>query len=382
MIDDDGDDLAILRHHLDAMTGLEVEVSAFQSPDPGLHELSKRRYDAALLDYQLGSSTGLEVFRRIREMGQDVPVILLTDQGDEELAVSCLHAGMADYIPKSVANAKSLQRSISNAIEKASLHRQLARKQSDLETAVKELRARTTEIQSFYHTLSHELKTPLTAVREFVSIVLDGLQGPLADDQRHSLGRALACCDQMVLHMNDILDATRLETGKLAIRPCWFALKAVIDQATAHCAQRAAKAGVEIRAEIEQGIEQAYFDPQRFLQVLSNLLDNGIKYSKAGDAVTVRVAREPEAPGALSVSVQDRGRGIALEQQERIFERLYQASPDDAAIRGGLGIGLYLCRELLRLHGEQIRVESAPGCGSTFTFSLRTDRSEILQETT
>lgn len=376
-IDDDEDDLAILRHHLGAMTGLAVEISAHRSPDEGLLALSRRRFDAVLLDYQLGATTGLEFFRQIRDLGHDLPVILLTDQGDEELAVSCLHAGMSDYLPKAVASAKCLRRSITNAIEKTFLHRELARKQADLECAVRELRARTVEIQSFYHTLSHELKTPLTAVREFVSIVVDGLQGPLGDEQRRSLDRALACCDQMVLLMNDILDATRLETGKLAIHPRDASLTAVIDQAAAHCAPRAAKAGVVLKVEKEEGVDQAHCDPTRILQVLTNLLDNGIKYSETGGVVCVRLDRKPDDPAAARISVQDQGRGIAPEQQERVFDRLYQASEDDATIRGGLGIGLYLCRELLRLHGEKIELASAPGRGSTFTFSLRMDRGEI-----
>jgi len=371
-IDDDREDLAILDHHLRNMVGVRVKVALFDRPEEGLKALAAGRYDVVFLDYQLGPEcTGLEVFQRVRALGVDAPVILLTDQGDEELAVNCLHAGMDDYMPKGAASNKSLRRSISNAVEKRALRRDLEFHQAELERTVKDLRASNEEIHSFYHTLSHELKTPLTAIDGFASILADGLQGPLLDDQRDSLARIRHGCAQIKRLLDDILDTTRIETGKLSFHPLPSSLDESVRDALSQCTKRARERRIEVRSSIDPRAEQAWFDPQRVQQVLTNLVDNAIKYSPVGGTVELIVAEDPADARYVLVQVRDRGRGIPADRIERIFERLYQASEDDATIRGGLGLGLYLCRELVRLHGGTIRVESEHGKGSTFTFTLR-----------
>ncbi len=371
-VDEDDEDPALLRHHLHAMVGMQAVLTPFQDPDEALRALATQRYDVVFLDYQLGAQrTGLQVFAQIQALGLDTPVILMTDQGDEELAVNCLHAGVCDYLPKSALSHKSLQRSISNALEKVALRRELGAHQLELERTVAQLRARNEEIQSFYHTLSHELKTPLTAIDGFASILLDELQGPVADEQRSSLCRIRAGCKQMTVLLNDILDTTRIETGKMSFAPLPSSLRDVLQQALSQCGARARQARVEVETLLDLEADQAAFDPQRILQVLTNLLDNAIKYSPCGGKVRIGVAPDALDARMTRISITDEGRGIPADRIERIFERLYQASPDDATIRGGLGLGLYLARELVRMHGGTIRVESVLGKGSTFSFTLR-----------
>lgn len=374
-IDDSRDDLTILSHHLGRMIGVDAEVRAFLDPDEGVSELGRRGFDVVLLDYRMGATTGPEILAAMKARGIDVPAILVTDQGDEELAVESLHGGFADYLPKQAISPKSLRRAILNTIEKTALRRALERSRVELEGVCSDLKRRNQEIRGFYHELSHELKTPLTAIREFVSIVLDGLQGPVNDDQRESLETAKAACDHMVSCLNDIVDAARIETGKLTLRPARHEVGDVVGRAVAELASTAGDAGVELTGSVTPGCGSAVFDEERILQVLINLVGNAIKFTEPGGHVAVEASRD-RAADLLVVRVTDDGRGIPADAQTRIFERLQQVTREDASSRGGLGIGLNLCRELVRLHGGTIEVRSELGAGSQFTFRIPIEGAE------
>lgn len=369
-LDDDSDDLAILQHHLRGIASFRVDLVAHNTPAQAVASARARAFDVVLLDYQLGPCTGIDVFHSIQLAGIDVPTILITDQGDEELAVTALHAGLSDYLPKSSLSPRSLGAAIGNAIEKHRLRAALVTYRKELERNVAELKARNQECESFYHTLSHELKTPLTAAREFVAIVLDGLHGAINDDQRNALVRVRSCCDHLAMLMNDILDSSRLDTGKLSLQRRRISFAGIIRQSLSLCSAFATESGVTLEASLAAGLGDVDVDPQRIQQVLTNLVNNAIKYSSKGARVLVTASRSPGDAELLTVSVQDWGSGIPREKQDRVFDRLFQAHEDDATVRGGLGLGLHLCRELVQLHGGQISVVSEPDAGSTFTFTI------------
>ncbi len=218
--------------------------------------------------------------------------------------------------------------------------------------------------------LSHELKTPLTAAREFVAIVMDGLAGAINDTQRKYLGIAKASCDQMTLGLNDLLDVARLDTGKLHIEPSLTAIDAVVERAVTMMLPMARSAEIDLSYQIEPALPEMMMDTRRMIQVLTNLVGNALKFTPAGGRVAVRVTQLPPEQDGILVAVHDTGRGIAPELRSRIFERLYQAREEDEVFEGGLGLGLYICREVIKLHRGEIWVESTPGQGSTFFFTL------------
>jgi signal transduction histidine kinase len=237
-----------------------------------------------------------------------------------------------------------------------------------LEQTNTELVRKNEEIRSFYHMLSHELKTPLTAAREFVSILLDGLAGPLTDTQSEYLGIAKESCDQMTMGLNDLLDVARLDTGKLHIDPSPFDIGVVVQRAVASLIPMAQEAGIDLQHRHTLDLPELRFDARRIMQVLTNLITNALKFTPAGGQVIVEATDEPD--GSILVSVRDTGRGITPEQCAHIFERLYQARTHDEVFEGGLGLGLYICQEVIKLHRGEIWVESIPGQGSTFFFTL------------
>jgi signal transduction histidine kinase len=262
--------------------------------------------------------------------------------------------------------------SLRDVTERKRVAEELRLRDEELQRANRSLTDRNAEIQNFYHTLSHELKTPLTSAREFLCIVIDGLAGPLNKTQSEYLDVAKESCDQLRLYVNDLLDVTRLETGKMSIEFEKRSVAALLERVVAMLSPAAAGKGIALSCDCQPDMPDVPMDEQRILQVLSNLTTNAMKFTREGGTIRLSVSQDSTDPECVQVSVRDTGVGIPKEHLERVFNRLYQATSDDARTesRSGLGLGLFICQELVALHGGRIWVESTPGEGSTFTFTL------------
>jgi signal transduction histidine kinase len=239
-----------------------------------------------------------------------------------------------------------------------------------LEQSNKDLLRKNQEIQSFYHTVSHELKTPLTSAREFVSIVMDGLAGPLNETQQEYLSIARESCNRLRVSINDLMDATRLETGKLTMEMKPGSLAGLIQQLITVLGPVAVRKQITLTQEVQPDLPDFPFDENRLMQILMNLLNNALKFTPDNGRVTVTAGDAPDHPGHIQVCVKDTGCGLAPTEVERIFERLYQVPNSDGGSQQGIGLGLYISRELVQSHGGKIWVESEFGKGSTFCFVI------------
>jgi len=242
---------------------------------------------------------------------------------------------------------------------------ELALRQKD-----KQLIRRNREVQNFYHTLAHELKTPLTSAREFISILKDGVAGPVNPTQIEYLGYAQESCDELTVCINDMLDATRLDTGKFTLHLKPVSLAEIVKRVVLGLHGEAAAKNIDLGHEIQPELPDVTVDETRITQVIDNLVNNAIKFTPDGGTVRITVSDCPAHSGVVQISVKDSGAGIDKAQIPLIFDRLYQIKEGDAATGKGLGLGLYICRELVLLHGGEIRVESQLGQGSTFTFTV------------
>ena len=222
----------------------------------------------------------------------------------------------------------------------------------------------------FLSHISHELRAPLTCAHQFVTIVLDGLSGPISSEQRDHLETALGSIDQLRAMIGGLLDATRAESGKIHIEPSCVAVGDVVEQAAAMMRLTAKAKQVSLEVSVDNRILLASADSQRILQVLTNLIDNACKFTPPEGSVRVKAVPFAADPAFICISVADSGRGIRPEAKAVIFERLYQESDAIENNRKGLGLGLYIVQELVRLHGGRIWVDSQVGYGSTFSFTL------------
>ncbi|HYH10272.1 MAG TPA: ATP-binding protein [Thermoanaerobaculia bacterium] len=218
----------------------------------------------------------------------------------------------------------------------------------------------------FISTVSHELRTPLTSIRGALRLLDTGRLGALPERGKRMFDIAVSNTERLAKLINDILDVERIESGSamLSMEPCDAAR--LIEQATD--VVRPLLHAHRIRVAASANGEMVVADADRIVQMLTNLLSNAIKFSPEGS--TIRVGATRRKDGAVVVSVADEGRGIPAACQEAIFERFQQVDAADARAKGGSGLGLAICRAIVRQHGGEIWVESEPGRGSCFSFSI------------
>ena len=280
IVDDDPVDRETYRRLLKQHSDYTYDFLEADLGEDGLTLCQEESPDCILLDYRLPDLDGLEFLSALAnpDGGLSYAVIMLTGSGSEMLVAEAMKAGAADYMPKGVLTTESLGRAVSNAVEKHRLRTAVREQRQMLVQTNQELQRQNEEIQQFYHMLSHELKTPLTAAREFVSIVLDGLAGPLSDTQHEYLTLVKQSCDQITLGLNDLLDVTRLDTGKLSITPHPMAIDTVVDRAVASTAKPARDKGIRLQRVIVPNLQEVCMDEHRIVQVLTNLLGNAVKW--------------------------------------------------------------------------------------------------------
>ena len=220
----------------------------------------------------------------------------------------------------------------------------------------------------FLANMSHELRTPLNAVIGFSEVLLDPTMfGAINDKQEEYLNDILSSGRHLLSLINDILDLSKIEAGRMELEVTVFDLPQAIDNALILVRERAAGRGIALGMAIDERLGEFRGDERKIKQVLLNLLSNAIKFTPAGGRVEIRA--EP-VDGHVEISVSDTGVGIASADQEVVFEEFRQVGTDYAAKREGTGLGLALARRFVELHGGRIWVKSALGEGSTFTFSL------------
>lgn len=326
----------------------------------GLASIAQLPPSVVLLDLDLPDSHGADTFRKVLEKAPGVPVVILSGQGDETLAMKALHQGVQDYLVKGDISSRQLEHAMRYAVERQALTRSLEM------SRLQQLEFK----NQFLSHVSHELRTPLTCIHQFVTILLDGLAGDINPEQRDHLGTVLNGVNQLRAMIRDLLEATQAESGKILIEPRCIALGHLIKQAVSMLAATAKDEQVSLEVGPESGIPLVYADPDRVLEVLINLIDNGIKFTPPGGSVLVKACLVEADPNMVYLSVTDTGRGISPEAKALIFERLYQ-DPDSCGNNcAGLGLGLFIAKELVELHGGRIWVVSEIARGSTFSFTL------------
>jgi len=246
------------------------------------------------------------------------------------------------------------------AIQNARLFREIEDKSGQLEVA-------TRHKSEFLANMSHELRTPLNAVIGFSEVLLERMFGEINEKQEEYLQDILGSGRHLLSLINDILDLSKIEAGRMELEVAVFDLPQAIDNALTLVRERASRRGIALVASVDTRLGELPGDERKIKQVLLNLLSNAIKFTPEAGRVEVRA--EP-VDGHVEISVSDTGIGIAPEDQEAMFEEFRQVGTDYAMKREGTGLGLTLSRKFVELHGGRIWVKSAVGEGSTFTFTL------------
>lgn len=241
----------------------------------------------------------------------------------------------------------------------------LDRQNLELAAANAELR-RLDEMKSmFVSVAAHELRTPLTSIQGFVEILLDEEVGPLTAEQRESLEIVEQGARRLLRITNNLLDVTRIEAGRVELILKPLELSTLIEGVVAEFAPRLENRKQSLAIRVAPDLPAALCDETRMVQIIGNLLSNANKYTPAGGKIEIEITLAEEE-GFLQIGVKDNGLGIAVENQASLFERFVRADSARRSQAPGAGLGLYITRSLVELHGGRIWFESEPDRGSTF----------------
>ncbi|MCB9736812.1 MAG: response regulator [Deltaproteobacteria bacterium] len=394
--------------------GYEVVLAA--SGAEALELLAVQPVDCVLLDVMMPGLSGPETCAAIRASPalRDIPVIMLTGREDRASMIEGMNAGADDYVAKSADNdviaarlraqirrkqfedesrliREQLQRKELEAAEAraaVALADTRARLLADLEVTNEELAAANAELarakeraeresrfkSRFLANMSHELRTPLNAILGFGELLELGSDGALNPTQQEYVGYVLTSARHLTSLVQDILDLSKIEAGKVDLNPVTVSLADAVKNVRGVLQGHIYKQGVRVDVDVAPDAAAVHADPVRLRQVLYNLLSNAIKFTDRGGRVRLETRR---AGAFVAISVADTGIGIRPEDLPRLFQEFERIKPVDGPEREGTGLGLALTKRLVELHGGTITVASEPGVGTTFIARLPADEASF-----
>ncbi|MGB3694568.1 MAG: ATP-binding protein [Spirulinaceae cyanobacterium] len=387
VVDDDEIDRMAVRRAL-TKVGVNMEFTEASDCTGAITRLKHQSFDCIFLDYGLPDQDGLELVKDVRSLGVKVPLIVLTGQGDEHIAVELMKAGASDYLSKSHVSPENLWQRLSNALRvhraemRASLANRklresnelLTRKNQKLEQQRRQIELQNQKLQEASHlksqflaTMSHELRTPMNAVMGFSQMLLLQSHGSLDEQQQDMIERIFNNGQNLLLLIDELLDFSKIEAGHLELKLESFDLMELVQVTTEEI--RSLALGKELILQVKTDLKNplVYADRGCLRRILINLLSNAIKFTKAGQ-VWVKVWEPKE--DQVAIAVEDTGVGISPENIKIIFEAFRQVDQVLTRKHSGTGLGLAIADSLVRMMKGQIRVESELGKGSLFQVEL------------
>ena len=371
IIDDNPIDRECYQRMLKKESDYQFNVLEAESGEDGLELIISGQPDCVLLDYAMPDMDGLEFMQELKQRSSEacyVPIIMLTGQGNERVAVNAMKIGVEDYLIKSKLTSLELLQAITVAVEKIALQRSLHEKQAELEKKTDELAKANSAKTDFISSMSHELRTPLNSILGFSQILLTYSQPPLAESERKQVQLIHQSGAHLLSLVNQILDLTSIEKRRLALSIDSISLMQILDESIAMVQPMADRLGVALALRSDDPTSPAVWaDKTRLVQILVNLLSNAVKYNKVNGSVTIEV--EKTKTNMVLIAIKDTGCGISEQDQTCLFEPFSRFGPKKASIEG-IGIGLTVTKQLIELMGGRIGVDSQLEVGSRFWFEI------------
>jgi two-component system, sensor histidine kinase and response regulator len=337
-----------------------IQVTVVGSGREGLEILHCEPHDLVLVDLKMPEMDGMEVARRVRRFDANIVTIIITGYATIESAVAVMKEGAYDYVSKPFTPDELL----------IVVRRGLEKRRLDQESrALREEKAAME--RNFITMVTHQLRSPLAAIFQYIEVLLSDIGGSLNELQREMLERARERLDGLLLLINDWLDMSRIQSGEIHHKLQNVSLNRCVDASLAGLELAAREKRVRIITAIPEDVPQIHADPDSLREVLSNLVANAIKYNREEGSVTIRAVQRD---GWVVVEVEDTGLGIEEKEIPFIFEQFYRSRAKEIRQLQGTGLGLAIVEKIVRAHGGKIEVQSKLGQGSVFSLFLNAAR--------
>lgn len=357
LVDDDEEDFFIIQQIFSHIPDSPFIVTWCSEYEEAQQLIKAKKFDVYLIDYRLGALSGLDLLRFAEPSKRQEPFILLTGVGDRKVEKQALQLAAADYLVKGSFGPELLSRT---------LFYSLGRKQIEQQRMEHLLELNRTK-DEFISLASHQLRTPATAVKQFIGMVLQGFVGEASEEQKAILQKAYDSNERQLRIVSDLLKVAQVDAGKVTLRvaptDAVDLVKDVIKDLEVIYKERQQTLVFEKPAHAQP----ITLDKERIHMVLENIIDNASKYSEPNTTVTVSIKDEAEA---IAIRIQDQGVGISPEHFNRLFEKFSRIHNPLSTQVGGTGLGLYWAHKVVSLHGGSIQVDSEPGKGTRFTVYL------------
>lgn len=361
-------------------TGIGHHLTHVVRVEAALQELACDSYDVVLTDLTLPDARGIESVEKVRTFNPALPLIVLTSYESDEQAVLSLQAGAQDYICKDQMDPNVLGLSMWRAVERQKICAENARMCEELKLQRLQLKKKNERLQQLVETahrfvdnVSHEFRTPLTVVREYASLMRDGVLGDINEEQAEFLDVIGYRVDDLNTMVDDMLDSSKLEVGLMGTHRESTHPDRIIERALSGLQLKAQVRDVDLQFESGDELPLVFCDPEKVGRVVTNLVSNAIKFCDQNDGrVQVSVTHSDGDPD-IRISVTDNGQGIDQEGLSQMFDRFRQLGTSTQSSTKGFGLGLNIARELVDLNYGEINVDSVVGQGTTFSFTVPLD---------
>ncbi len=373
VVDDEEDIRNFLLKALTRIAGFHVEVA--RDGEEALRKVDQNEIDLILTDLKMPKVDGLQLITEIAKTKPEILTIVMTGHGTMDSAIEAMKRGASDYLSKPV-NLDELVIRIKRVLDEKQRFVSLKEYIARLEKANQELKKIDEMKSEFVSVASHELRTPLATIKSAIQLVLTEKAGATTENQKNLLTLADKNINRLVNLLNDLLDLSRIESGRIGMKFEELDLSALIEFVVSSSKPQATAKSISLEKEVSDDLPPVQGDGQKVEQILTNLIGNALKFTPEGGRVTVSAKISQKAKGMAEISVRDTGVGIPQEQLGRIFEKFHQVENSLHHSVPGTGLGLAIAKGLVEAHQGEIWVESEVGKGTTFTFTLPLSRKE------
>jgi len=358
IVDDDEDDVFIIKKLFEQIPSSPFNVTWTSSYKKAKQYITDEAFDIYLIDYRLGEFTGLDLLEFAEPETRIEPFILLTGAGDKEIEWRSMKLAAADYLIKGSFDAPMLSRTLYYAMQRKSIEEQ----------RIKELLELNRSKDEFISIASHQLRTPATAVKQYVGMVLEGFVGETTEPQTKLLKKAYESNERQLRIVSDLLKVAQVDAGKVLLKKSEVSVNQLVESVIYDQMQLYAERDQMIEFTAQHPDVLLMIDADSIRMVIDNIIDNASKYSEADTMVSVTIDQQKQ--GVVCINVTDQGVGINPDYENRLFQKFSRLDNPLSTKVGGTGLGLYWAKKIMDLHDGTISHKANKQGGTTFTICL------------